>query len=99
MDALNLEFYNYEEVVPESAPMCLLVPADKVKAFTALCQARVVPTTDERQIIQTVVMAALETEQIVFKDPDILVEAVIRNPRLHDEVLAFAEQFLTQNLQ
>ena len=99
MDTMDLEFHNYEEVVPESAPMCLLVPADKVKAFTALCEARLMPTTDERQIIQTVVMAALETEQIVFKDPDILVEAVIRSPRMHEGVLAFAEQLLTQTLQ
>ncbi len=99
MDAMNLEFYNYEEITPEATPMCLLVPADKIQTFTALCAARLMPTTDEKQIIQTLVMAAMETEHIVFKDADILVEAVIRNPRMHAEALAFAEQILTQNLQ
>lgn len=99
MDSMNLEFHNYEEMVTETAPMCFLVPADKIKAFTALCEARLTPTTDERQLIQTVVLAALETEQIVFKDPDILVEAVIRDQGMHKEVLAFAEQLLTKNLQ
>lgn len=67
MDSMNLEFHNYEEMVTETAPMCFLVPADKIKAFTALCEARLTPTTDERQLIQTVVLAALETEQIVLK--------------------------------
>lgn len=99
MDAMNLEYHHYEELVPESAAMCFLVPENKVASFTALCAARLMPTTDERHIVQTVVMAALETEQIMFKDPDILVEAVIRNPRMRDSVLAFAEQLLTQNLQ
>lgn len=99
MDSMQLEFHNYEEITPESAPMCFLVPEDKISSFTALCAARLMPTTDEKQLIQTIVMAALETEHIVFKDPEILIEAVIRNPRLREEMLAFAEQLLTQNLQ
>lgn len=77
----------------------MLVPEDKVESFTMLCKTRLPMTTDERQLIQTVICAALETEHIVFKDPNILVEAVIRNPQKRAEILSFAESILSENIQ
>lgn len=96
---MNLDFHTYESFVPEEQSVCMLVPADKVAAFSALCKARLPMTTDERQLIQTVICAALETEHLVFKDPDILVEAVIRNPHKRAEILCFAESILAENIQ
>lgn len=89
-----------ERVLPgEEEGSYLNSRSSNIQRFKETLDRRLVPTTDEKSMVQAVVMAALETEQLKIDRPEIIVEALLCNPEKRAEAVAYYESLLKKNIQ
>jgi hypothetical protein len=94
-----LREYNFDEtVVPQEDAVIFGMQPDTMQRFTECLERRLV-ITDEKSMVQSVVMAALEVEGLELKHPEMITEAVLANPEMKAEALGFVESILNKNLQ
>ena len=91
---------NFEEnVIQQHEPgMFLLGNDSEVERFQELLQAKAYPTANESEMIQVVVVAALEAAGLELDHPELIAEAVMANPEMHAEAIAYFETILAKDV-
>ncbi len=91
--------FNEEFHTEENLGIFLDQKAAQVNEFEKRLAQDLMCVAGEENIIRTVVMAALETEGLDMRKPEIIVESVLANPEIKAEMLNMAENIMRQNLQ
>lgn len=96
-----LEEHHFEEDVihQEEQSVLLGMPVDNLDRFKMILKSRVYNTADEREVMQMVVMAALEAEGLKLRRPEVIVEALLANPEMRAEAVCYVEEILKGNIQ